>query len=442
MAKPKQKQQLAEALAADAAGIEIDKLEGGKTEPRNAPQTLTPAEQQERDKAFSARFTGLGGLRKEAESDTISNNDTVSINDTESKIDTGLKSDTANKRPAKRTPVAAKPPTQQKKRINRLKQAPGDTTIAQILKRNGNLPAVLESGFTAVLWTVDDLLAPTQTPAEQTVYRHLYRLAYGFGNTHCFVGYDALRRRCQMTTNTLKRALTGLAEKSHIEILENVNTKHHKATVYLVKLPEDIDDLKGELDDYLIELPDAKIEGQDTISNIDTVSNNDTVVEGDTVAKNEVKNADTVSKFDTTRTDISSSRTDINLLNQPRALEASYVRDQTTGAGLVLKDQNSRKATEENQDYIYSQPSAHQWEIFEAMDLWEKWYPNLPLPKASRLNEWLEGIRKHDWGGSDLVTLLEAALKNTKERNPKDVIGWLTKGFREGYIIDPEALAA
>ena len=432
MAKPKQKQQLAEALAADAAGIEIDKLEGGRNEPPNAPQTLTPAEQQERDKAFSARFTGLGGLKKEAEPDTISNNDTVSNNDTE------LKSDTVITRPEKRSPVHAKPPAQQKKRINRLKQAPGDTTIAQILKRNGNLPAVLESGFTAVLWTVDDLLAPTQTPAEQTVYRHLYRLAYGFGNTHCFVGYDALRRRCQMTTNTLKKALTGLAEKSHIEILENVNTKHHKATVYLVKLPEDIDGLNGDLDDYQIELPDTKIEEQDTISNIDTVSNSNTVVRSDTVANNRVKNADTVSKFDTTRTDITSSRTDINLLNQPSTLEASYVQDQITDAGLVLTEIESQKVTDEEHEYIHKLPSEFQSQIYEAMDLWEANFPELPLPKATRLNEWLQGIRESEGSSmaEGVLGIFGKTLRDTREKDPRDVVGWLTAGFKKGYLVE------
>ena len=73
------------------------------------------------------------------------------------------------------------------------------------------------------------------------------------------------------------------------------------------------------------------------------------------------------------------------------------------------------------------------------MDAWERVFPDMSLPLASRLDEWLQGIRDRDsyWKGADLIALFEHALQTTREREPRDVIGWLTAGFREGDLVDP-----
>ncbi len=113
---------------------------------------------------------------------------------------------------------------------------------------------------------IDDVLALHQTSGEQTLYRHLCRLAYGFGNTHCLAGYDVLCKRCNMTRNTIRKTLAQLAEKGHIDILETVNTSSRRGTVYRVYLPDEIKGIEQEVEDYKA---GAKI---DTVANSDTVA--------------------------------------------------------------------------------------------------------------------------------------------------------------------------
>ena len=107
--------------------------------------------------------------------------------------------------------------------------------------------------------------------------------------------------------------------------------------------------------------------------------------------------------------------------------------------GLVLKDPNPETVKNIDQEYVYTRSTQQQTEIFEAMDAWERVFPDQPLPLAAKLDEWLQGIRERDsyWKGADLVALFEHALQTTREREPRDVIGWLTAGFREGYLVDP-----
>ena len=107
---------------------------------------------------------------------------------------------------------------------------------------------------------------------------------------------------------------------------------------------------------------------------------------------------------------------------------------------MVSKEKNSQKLSESDEEYIYSRPSSEQGELFRAQDIWEQWFPELPLPVASQLNEWLQKMREQNWDGEQMDALFEQALKATKERDPRDIVGWLVKGFREGYIIDPSVL--
>ena len=373
-------------------------------------------------------------------------------------------------RQSSQTPPSSKPnqgtKTQKKKKPVPLKHIPGDPAIAQILARNGNEPVVLESGYTAVLWSIDDVLSSHQSTAEQSIYRQLYRLSYGFGNTHCIIGYDSLKRRCQVTINTLRKALSSLAKKKHIAILENVNTK---GTVYRVFRPEEIDGVKEEVQEYHeneeeaassedegnIE-PDREetteqkkaVDETDTLPKNATVSKIDRVSKNATVSKVDSLGSVTVSKIDTNRTDIKDSRTDMYLEPTPVRTPNRVQSRNVDNFGLEAKEHKKEKQPEEkisdlDQAYIYSLHPDHQWELLEAMCRWEKVFPEQTLPKASQLGEWLQRIRDRDdyFKGDDLLKLLEHALQSTRERQPDDVIGWLNAGFRKGYAIQPKVLS-
>ncbi|NKB71918.1 MAG: hypothetical protein GKR89_32990 [Candidatus Latescibacteria bacterium] len=498
MAK-RRKQQLADALAEEAAQIDIDALEGSTTKRRAKPETLSPEEQQAREAAFSQRFTVLkgGAADPEPEGDTVSKNDTVSNIDTVSEMTTVSKNDTvvendtvSNTDTVPQTPTQKNAPKRKPRRTKKptpLKAAATEPGIAEVLTRNGNQPVTLHGGYTAVLWSVHDILAPHQTMSEQALYQHLYRLSYGFGNTHCFVGYEKLRQRCQATTNTLKRAVAGLVDKGHIAVLENVNTRTLKGTVYQVLLPGDIKGLKDELEAYEAQ----RQEGREKASNSqgetlgegntstktpntteeaspqanrleqgkdDTVSFFDTVSKNDTVSKHTLSKSDTVSEIDTIRTDNTEQdfRTDSTLLEQPPKLKASPVQVENGGDGLVLKDpkedEKKRETTtattssdpvESDQDYIYSRPNDEQGDIFKAQDTWEQWFTadELELPRAAQINEWLQTIRDTGLVGDALDEAFGAALRYSKQQEPRDMMGYLIAGFRKGYLVKA-ALAA
>ena len=87
---------------------------------------------------------------------------------------------------------------------------------------------------------VSDKLAPTQTLAEQSVYRRLYRLSYGFRKDTCRVGMGALAEACNITSrNTIKKAISGLVKKKHIAI--TAEAKNNSAgTEYRIFRPYEI----------------------------------------------------------------------------------------------------------------------------------------------------------------------------------------------------------
>ncbi len=88
---------------------------------------------------------------------------------------------------------------------------------------------------------VSDILAPTQTLAEQAVYRRLYRLSFGFKQNTCRVGMGRLAKSCNIgsSNKTVKAAINGLKEKGHIAIVDEA--KNNKAgTQYRVFLPCEI----------------------------------------------------------------------------------------------------------------------------------------------------------------------------------------------------------
>ena len=92
---------------------------------------------------------------------------------------------------------------------------------------------------------VFDLLAPKQDAYEQVVYGYLYRQSYGRNRQTCFVGLKALIEGCRLSKNSVRRTLTRLEQKQHITVIERVNQRNMKGTIYRVYLPCEISGLKS-----------------------------------------------------------------------------------------------------------------------------------------------------------------------------------------------------
>ncbi len=93
----------------------------------------------------------------------------------------------------------------------------------------------LEAG-TMVPNSVFDLLAPEQTPLEQAVYLHLFRLSYGLGANWTRVGKRELRLRARVSDRRLNVALDGLVSKGHLKPLH----RSTRGTLYRVFLPSEV----------------------------------------------------------------------------------------------------------------------------------------------------------------------------------------------------------
>lgn len=105
----------------------------------------------------------------------------------------------------------------------------------------------VEKNFYAVPNDVIDVLAPIQTPAEEAVYRRLFRMSYGWKRNYCRASIPYLLKTSQIKSeNTVRKALRGLIAKGHIA--EYVNERgrvdtNNDGTLYIVFLPEEIDGL-------------------------------------------------------------------------------------------------------------------------------------------------------------------------------------------------------
>jgi hypothetical protein len=95
--------------------------------------------------------------------------------------------------------------------------------------------AVFKSGL-SVPPSVFDELAPQQTPLEQAVYFHLFRLSYGENRNWCRVGKRALMHRARVSDRRLNAALDGLVQKGHLKPLH----RSTKGTLYRVYLPAEV----------------------------------------------------------------------------------------------------------------------------------------------------------------------------------------------------------
>lgn len=223
----------------------------------------------------------IGPSPPEAESvpPPASESDTPVDSTTVSKSDTAVESDTVSESTTVSDSIPA--PTARA------------ASIQDVLDRHGNVKVAPSGRYSPVPWEVDDLLAMEQTPAEQCVYRQLFRLSFGFHNTHCFVGQTTLARRANLSKSTLRNATKGLIKKDHIAELETINEKNRKGTVYRVFLPHEIlRPAKGTS-------PHSPISSSNTPSESDTVVKSTTVLESNTVVENTVSKSDTVSKSNT-----------------------------------------------------------------------------------------------------------------------------------------------
>jgi hypothetical protein len=352
-------------------------------------------------------------------------------------------------------PIGAAPsfrPHRPERLVNKIsrpqaRRAARDVHIADILARNGNQRISLRSGFTPVLWAVDDILAPIQTPAEQVVYRQLYRLSYGFGNTHCFIGYDALSRRCNISVTTLKKAIEGLADsgKRHIPVLETVNTRTHRGTVYQVFLPDDIETLGLLFPD--LDTPPA----QQTPTDSDTLPDTDTdpdfgAAPDSATAPESGAAADSATATETTRPTLSETdRVSISTRSTPSSstdLLPTHVRtprDVRHGGGrqpVLAETPKVQPATDGDNTYIYGLGLPERAELRGAQSAWLRWFPELPAPRPEVLGDLLTLIRSADRQGGQALKFLDHALKRTKERKPKNVAKWLNAGLKQGFLID------
>ena len=257
------------------------------------------------------------------------------------------------------------------------------------------------SNFTKLDNDVSDYLTPLQSIYEQVVYYRMYRLSWGYQRNACLIGYRHLAKDCGISKSSVRRAITGLIDKGHIQELETRNEKL-KGTIYRVFLPYEIlpalagskdgpldSDpeqgdwpLKGPGDERVGEsggfegaaqgIETADITGQtvlcgDTVSSpIDlqtvspqsTVSTSKTVVPQSTVLSQKPQTVvcESTEKESTTKRKSTLEQT---LELEPRVLEQLASPAQR----LVLKNPKQPKENGTDQDYIYSRPSDEQQDI-------------------------------------------------------------------------------
>lgn len=92
---------------------------------------------------------------------------------------------------------------------------------------------------------VFDVLALHQDAYEQLVYSYLYRQSYGRNRQTCFVGLKSIIEGCQISKNSVRRTLSRLEQKQHIKVIETVNQRNMKGTIYRVFLPCEIPGLNS-----------------------------------------------------------------------------------------------------------------------------------------------------------------------------------------------------
>ena len=82
-----------------------------------------------------------------------------------------------------------------------------------------------------------DELLPTLDPYQQLVYLRLYRLSYGFKNSHCTVGLEKLSRTLNISHKSVQRAIEKLEERKLIKRMGAVFGGKQKGNIYEVTIP-------------------------------------------------------------------------------------------------------------------------------------------------------------------------------------------------------------
>jgi DNA-binding Lrp family transcriptional regulator len=90
-------------------------------------------------------------------------------------------------------------------------------------------------GYLKIPNEILDSVLPALEPTEAVIFLRLYRLSVGFNQTCCTVGTGGLRRACNVSESTCRRALRRLIELGFIRQLEVVNTKEIKGTTYQIQ---------------------------------------------------------------------------------------------------------------------------------------------------------------------------------------------------------------
>lgn len=119
----------------------------------------------------------------------------------------------------------------------------GDHTEPVSLDLSDQPTVEISSNYFLMDADVFDVLAQEQDPYEQLVYGYLYRQSYGRNRRMCFVGLKSLIENCRLSKNSVRRTLTRLEQKKHIEVVERVNQRNKKGTIYRVFLPCEISGL-------------------------------------------------------------------------------------------------------------------------------------------------------------------------------------------------------
>jgi hypothetical protein len=105
-------------------------------------------------------------------------------------------------------------------------------------------PVPIENRFYKTDNEIDDILIPGMlTPAEQCVYRFLYRKSYGWGKCTCEASYEEISAAVNISARiTIQKAIEGLIDKGCIAI--HLEKGPRRPRVYRVLLPCEIPHLK------------------------------------------------------------------------------------------------------------------------------------------------------------------------------------------------------
>jgi hypothetical protein len=116
--------------------------------------------------------------------------------------------------------------------------------------------------FGMVDLSVDDILMPTLTVTEQTLYRRFYRLSYCFGKNWCQVSQPELAKSCNISSlMTVRKGVATLINLHCVKVIEeSIQRKPPTYRVYLpCEMPQfsDMDIQTGVV--FMKEKPDLKI---------------------------------------------------------------------------------------------------------------------------------------------------------------------------------------